>query len=306
VTSPEPTGQTGYLAHEGFLEPLLEELGPVATVHDRLVLADGPPRPAAWALNVWRDPVRIPIRSIGHAAEVLRAIQRNWSAYAPVHHRRATLIAGKLPHVSARPLRFPDPAPRAPLGSFTLLAPDLVLAAADCSSPFPNGEARFVEDHEGPPSRAYLKLWETFTRVEVHPAAGERCLDLGGSPGGWTWALASLGARVTAVDRAPLDPRVAAMPGVSFREGSAFGLDPRTEGPVDWLLSDVICYPKRILGVVERWMKAGACRRVVCTLKFQGATDHETARAFAALPGGRVLHGFHNKHELMFFAEVAP
>ena len=27
-------------------------------------------------------------------------------------------------------------------------------------------------------------------------------------------------------------------------------------------------------------------------------TDHETARAFAAIPGSRVLHLFHNKHEL--------
>jgi 23S rRNA (cytidine2498-2'-O)-methyltransferase len=38
----------------------------------------------------------------------------------------------------------------------------------------------------------------------------------------------------------------------------------------------------------------------VCTIKFQGATDHDAAAAFAAIPGGRVMHLFHNKHELTF------
>jgi 23S rRNA (cytidine2498-2'-O)-methyltransferase len=38
----------------------------------------------------------------------------------------------------------------------------------------------------------------------------------------------------------------------------------------------------------------------VCTVKFQGATDHAAAEAFAAIPGGRLMHLYHNKHELTF------
>jgi 23S rRNA (cytidine2498-2'-O)-methyltransferase len=110
--------------------------------------------------------------------------------------------------------------------------------------------------------------------------------------------LARLGARVISVDKAPLDPGIAAMPGVEMRQESAFALDPRAFGPIDWLFSDVVCYPARLLRLVERWLDAGACRRFVCTLKFQGATDHETARRFAAIPGSRLLHLHHNKHEL--------
>jgi 23S rRNA (cytidine2498-2'-O)-methyltransferase len=83
-----------------------------------------------------------------------------------------------------------------------------------------------------------------------------------------------------------------------MRRESAFALDPRALGPVDWLFSDVVCYPARLLALVERWLKAGTCRRFVCTLKFQGATDHETARRFAAIPRSRLLHLHHNKHEL--------
>ena len=47
-------------------------------------------------------------------------------------------------------------------------------------------------------------------------------------------------------------------------------------------------------------MAADAPRRIVCTLKFQGATDHDTVAAFAAIPGGQLMHLFHNKHELTF------
>jgi 23S rRNA (cytidine2498-2'-O)-methyltransferase len=184
------------------------------------------------------------------------------------------------------------------LGSWTLLDRDTILASPSCSSPFPNGEARFVEDRMAPPSRAYLKLWELFTVLGVAPGAGERCLDLGSSPGGWTWVLAQLGAEVISVDKARLDPRVAALPGVTWHQESAFALDPTQFSGIDWLFSDVICYPRRLLSLVERWIVSGTCKRFVCTMKFQGPTDHETARSFAAIPGSRLLHLHHNKHEL--------
>jgi len=132
------------------------------------------------------------------------------------------------------------------------------------------------------------------------PRPGERCLDLGASPGGWTWALARLGAAVIAVDKAPLAPPVAAMPGVTWRGESAFALAPESVGPIDWLFSDIVCYPARLLRLVERWRASGLVRSFVCTLKFQGATDHDTAASFAAIPGARVLHLHHNKHELTF------
>jgi 23S rRNA (cytidine2498-2'-O)-methyltransferase len=109
--------------------------------------------------------------------------------------------------------------------------------------------------------------------------------------------LAKLGAHVTAVDKAPLAPTVAAMPGVSERLESAFALAPE---PVDWLCSDIIAYPDRLLALVRRWIAAKAARHIVCTIKFQGATDHDAADAFAAIPGGTVMHLFHNKHELTF------
>ena len=296
--------RAAYLAAEGFEAELAEELRRagrrVSAWHGRLALSPDAPLPAAWALDVWTDPREIAAPSVKAASDALRAIQRNWSAYLAAHHRRGALITERLPPVKARPLVFPEAAPTSHLGAWTLLAQDRLLASPTKSSPFVNGEMAFVEDREGPPSRAYLKLWEALTRLGRYPGPGERCLDLGASPGGWTWALAKLGARVEAVDKAPLDPRVLAMPGVTVRNESAFGLDPAKEPKVDWLFSDVICYPARLLGLVKRWIAADAARNLVCTIKFQGSTDHDVAAEFATIEGAVLFHGSHNKHELMF------
>jgi 23S rRNA (cytidine2498-2'-O)-methyltransferase len=301
---------TAYLAADGFDAQLREELARAGVVisaeHDRLLVSDTPAIASAWAANIWHDCVELPVASIGSAAQALRDIQRNWAMYAPLHHRRAALIQDRLPHVSAKPVVFPAAAPSAPLGSWTLLAPDRMLAATHCSAPYPNGEMVFVEDKVGPPSRAYLKLWEALVRLRRWPQPGERCVDLGACPGGWTYVLAKLGAAVIAVDKAPLDPKVAVLPGVEWRGESAFAIEPESIGPVDWLFSDIICYPSRLLRLVERWRASGLVRNFVCTLKFQGETDHESAAAFAALPGAQVLHLHHNKHELTFMLTSDP
>jgi len=288
-----------YLAAEGQETPLAEELARAGIAidawHGRLALTAAPPIASAWALDTWLDPRVHEIASIRAAADALRAGQRNWSSYPVTHHRRMALITKSLPPVSARPLVFPQPAPAAPLGAWTLLAPEKMLASATKTSPFVNGECRFEEDHIGPPSRAYLKLLEALTRLGTWPQPGETCLDLGAAPGGWSWVLAELGAEVTAVDKAPLDPRLAGR--VRSLAQSAFALAPEK---VDWLLSDVIAYPDRMLGLVRRWIEADAAGQIICTLKFQGPTDHDTTDKFAAIPGARLMHLFHNRHELTF------
>jgi 23S rRNA (cytidine2498-2'-O)-methyltransferase len=107
-----------------------------------------------------------------------------------------------------------------------------------------------------------------------------------------------MGADVISVDKTPLDPAVAALPGITHLRQSAFALDPAEVGPIGWLFSDLICYPVRLLGLVRDWLERGHVRNFLCTIKFQGATDHESARAFAAIPGSRLLHLSANKHEL--------
>ena len=290
---------SAYLAPRGFEAQLLVELGDkVLCQRGRLVLAKGEPVACAWAQNVWRNPQWIRMDSIGDGVRKLKALQRNWHLHSVDHHRRAALVQEQLPRVSCKPHIFGQPAPTAPLGGWTLWEPNLLLAATDTTSPFADGEVNFVENKLDPPGRAYLKLWEVFTVLGLRPQPGALCLDLGAAPGGWTWVLGMLGARVFSIDKAELAPQVAALPTVAHCIGSGFGLDPRHAGAVDWLFSDMICYPSRLLETIHRWLDVGLCRNYVCTLKFQADTDHETARAFATIPGSQLMHLSCNKHEL--------
>ena len=258
--------------------------------------------PVFWHLNTWLNPVKIEFDSINEAAGALRKIQRNWAPVLFTQFRRGALIASKLPPLSQKRRPFPWTLPEAPMGAWTLLDANTMLASSRCSSPFPGGVIEFEEDREGPPSRAYLKLWESFVRLRSLPGKGERCLDAGASPGGWTWVLSNLGTGVIAVDRSSLDANIASMPGVNFIRHDAFTLRPEDVGPIDWLFSDVICYPPRLYEWIEKWLSSGLCKNFVCTIKMQGSVDNgmdfDTPRRFAAIPGSQVLHLYHNKHEL--------
>jgi 23S rRNA (cytidine2498-2'-O)-methyltransferase len=276
---------------------------------DEASFDSGTGEPVFWARNIWLEPFRLEFDSISEAASALRSLQRNWAPSLFTQFRRGALIAEKLPPLPQKPRPFPWLLPDQSMGSWTLLDAHTLVASAACASPFPAGILEFREDKEGPPSRAYLKLWEALVRSRKWPAPGERCLDAGASPGGWSWALAKLGATVTAVDRSPLEERVLAMTGedgrplVSFVKHDAFTLKPEDLGPMDWVFCDVVCYPARLYDWIEAWLASKLCHKFVCTLKMQSggsAVDREgieIARKFAKL-GGTVIHLCHNKHEL--------
>ena len=307
----------GYVFHaaDGFLHHLLEEVPVVTRIDDELVsswnTSGGAPfdlatHPVFWTRNTWLEPFLLEFGSISEAARTLKSLQRNWSPLPLRFARRTILIAQELPHFPVKPRVFPFQMPAAPMGAFTLLEEHLLMGSAKCTSSFPNGAFDFEENRGDPPSRAYRKLWEALELAGQMPSPGERCLDAGACPGGWTWALASLGASVLAIDRAPLDPRVASMPGVEYMKHDAFTLKPEDIGPVDWLCSDVICYPEALWQWVSKWRESGLARNYICTIKMQGDSyDRATSLKFASVPGSRVVHLWHNKHELTWIKLAA-
>lgn len=290
-------GSRVYLAKKDFTKELEHELGKFQKISDRLYTGSPKAEPL-WFQNAWLEPQIIKIESINDAVKKLKAIQRNWACHSIKLHRRADLIQEKLPKVKAKRIEFLAELPTQPMGSWTLLDENTILCSAKCSSPFPNGEAEFAEDKSGPPSRAYLKLWELFTVYGVKPEAGAKVLDLGSSPGGWTWVLSEMGCDVTSVDKAPLEEKIARRANVRVLQESAFGLEPSDMQDAEWLFSDIICYPGKLLNLVEQWIKPG--RRMVCTIKFQKETDFSMLQRFAEIPGARLIHLYHNKHEVMF------
>lgn len=252
-----------------------------------------------WVQNIWLNPFIAHFTSISEAARLLKDIQRNWAPVLFRNFRRGELIQEHLPHIPLNKAReFPFVIPSAPMGAWTLLDEHTLLASAHTTSPFPGGTIQFIENKIDPPSRAYLKLQEALVRLGTWPGPGDLCIDAGASPGGWTWVLTQLGAQVIAIDRAPLDPRLMEHPLVRYVKHDAFTLKPQELGPVDWVFSDVICYPPRLFSWIEQWLSLGLAKNYVCTIKMQGEPDMETTSRFAAIPGSTVVHLSYNKHEL--------
>lgn len=287
-----------YYTTSQFINELQAELKNQVATYGHLVLTEGELQKSVWAHNVWLNPVFVEFESISQAAKKLREMGPLWTYHPHEFHRRAQLIQDQLPKIKPRVVDFLAPLPPANLGAWTLLSPNKILASPTTTSPFAHGEVTFNENKELPPSRAYLKLWELMTVHGIKPQPGEKVIDFGSCPGGWTWVLQSVGCQVLSIDRSPLAPHIAALPGVEFMQTNAFSLRPQDLGQIDWFFSDIICYPPKLYELVENWITSGLCRNFVCTIKFQGETDFETLKRFQALPNCEVQHLYHNKHEV--------
>ncbi|MDE5898409.1 MAG: hypothetical protein K2H09_04000, partial [Treponemataceae bacterium] len=137
-----------------------------------------------WAKSALLSPKEITFPSIGSGAAALRAIQRSWAPYSYQHFRRTALIQEKLPHVNMKARRFPVEIPTSPIGLYTLLGKTTMLASESTGRILPAGHIAFEEDHENPPSRAYLKLQEGLAMAAALdgaeiPHAGQRCFEAG-------------------------------------------------------------------------------------------------------------------------------
>ena len=293
---------TGYLAPVDFEADLKVELTllgiTILETHGRLVLCAGEAQDVVFAQDTWYDVEKINYSSIGNAAELLRGRANRWSHFSLNNHRRAELILEKLPSVKIKRYNFLDPIPLTPIGVFSLISENEMIVSNRTGCPLPFGEINFNEDKINPPSRAYLKLWELFTLYQIMPTAGMRAIDVGSCPGGWTWVLQQIGCEVVSVDKAPLDPKVAALPRIDFRQESAFGLRPQHIGKLDWFFSDIICYPDKLLELVTRFRDSGLVDNFACTIKFQAPTDFETMFKLKAIPGSKIIHLSCNKHEV--------
>ena len=284
-------------------QQVLYQLQEAEALNAELLLTHNQPLTTPFfALDIWPGCELIPINSINAAVQALKARKLRWYHY-PLHSvRRGELIAQAL----AKPARAPFDFPmlddnRYNFGIFTLMNDHELLVCKQPWKRVPLGHYEFTEDKTNPPNRAYLKLWEAFSFIGVCPQPGEVCLDLGAAPGGWSWVLGTLGAKVIAVDKAPLAPSVLKLSQLEYLCESAFALNPHQFGTIDWVCADIICYPRRLLNLINRWLSTGKVKRMCCTIKLQGQEDWDCLFALKALPYSTILHLYQNKHELSFF-----
>jgi 23S rRNA (cytidine2498-2'-O)-methyltransferase len=138
-------------------------------------------------------------------------------------------------------------------------------------SPFPTGKVPIAEDKSAP-SRAFAKLVEAELRLGQRIEAGQTVVDLGASPGSWSYVALQRGAKVTAVDRSPLRDDLMADTRLCFVEGDAFTFKPPSR--VNWLICDVIAAPERSAELLSNWLNASWMDHFIVTLKFKGTGDY--------------------------------
>ena len=177
-----------------------------------------------------------------------------------------------------------------------------------CLSPWPGGEVR-LRRRPDEVSRSARKLEEALGAFGIDVAPGERALDLGAAPGGWTQYLLGRGLRVTAVDTGMLDPRVAGNPRLTYVQGSALQVPP-PRGPFRLLCADLNWDPVRAAECSVRHrpeMATGADG--VHTVKFFGRDPLPAIAAVRDVLAGpyrvfAVRHLFHNRAEVTVHLRV--
>lgn len=121
------------------------------------------------------------------------------------------------------------------------------------------------------PSRSTLKLAEAFLSLmtdeerETRLKPGMKAVDLGASPGGWTWQLVNRSIHVTAIDNGPMDP--ALLESGAVRHLQVDGFDFRPKKAVDWLVCDMVEKPALIARLVSDWLAEGMARDCMFNLK---------------------------------------
>lgn len=275
----------------------------------------------AWAERLWEAVARLP------EGQPWRLHIAPHYGTGPAGHSRCRLIRHELIELLRRKRRAlrrtlqEQPLPFSPadaLVQLLLLAPDrgllsVVTAPAPFEwrqlvSPFPKGHVTVPPD-KAPPSRAFAKLVEAELRLGCRIQPGELCVDLGAAPGSWTYVAVRRGARVIAVDRAPLRADLMRHPQVEFHRGNAFSFRP--DRTVDWLLCDVIAAPARTIALLQDWVQHRRARRFVVTIKFKGHADYgllEPLKATLArqCPEFRLGRLCANKNEVCAFGLIEP
>jgi 23S rRNA (cytidine2498-2'-O)-methyltransferase len=178
------------------------------------------------------------------------------------------------------------------------------------SSAWPMGIVR-LRMPSAAPSRSTLKLAEALLEFldekerEKRLAPGTTAVDLGASPGGWTWQLVQRGMMVLAVDNGPMDPKLLDSGQVKHRRDDGFHFRP--SDPVDWMVCDMVESPSRIARLVAKWITEGWCNETIFNLKLPMKKRWEEMLRCReiideALGGGgyflRFKHLYHDREEI--------
>lgn len=256
-----------------------------------------------YALSQWINPKIYSFSSIGEAKRILTDQQKLWDYYPNVENGRGKLIEEQLFPIKHNLYNFLDNIPQTPIGAWTLLNKNNLICSSATTTETPFGLLEFHQNKTDPPSRAYLKLWEFFTRTRLTPKKELQAIDFGASPGGWTWVLSSLFKKVTAVDRSPLNDTISSLKNVTFVKQDVMTYP--NESSIEenaWIFSDVALDPTKIVTHLLDLKKTRPDLSLVCTLKLTNKSDFKLMHNLQKMDNSDLIHLSANKHELTWFS----
>jgi 23S rRNA (cytidine2498-2'-O)-methyltransferase len=118
-------------------------------------------------------------------------------------------------------------------------------------------------------SRAYLKIVEALEWSELPIQPGDRCVEIGSSPGGSCLALLERGLLVTGIDPAAMDSEVLAHPNFTHIRAIAKNVKRSVFRECRWLVMDANVAPNYTLDTLDGVLVEGGARPegLVLTLK---------------------------------------
>jgi 23S rRNA (cytidine2498-2'-O)-methyltransferase len=169
------------------------------------------------------------------------------------------------------------------------------------------------------PSRSTLKLEEAFVVFLSDEERSRRlrrgltAIDLGASPGGWTWQFVSRGMKVVAVDNGDMDGRLLGSGLVQHVRGDGFAFVPKK--PVDWMVCDIVEQPSRVARLAAQWLARGWCRCSIFNLKLPMKKRYEEVNRCREIVGSElaqivvrydlsIKQLYHDREEVTGFARL--
>jgi len=181
---------------------------------------------------------------------------------------------------------------------------DLIIYSDQPSARYPAGWNEFEEDKIHPPNRAYLKLWEAIMIHDLKFDSKQIALEIGASPGGWSWVLSQCFDKVYTFDRAPLADKIEQIKNIKHSLGDAFKLNPLDFKDTSWFFSDLICTPEKIYEVIQEWLAISPDKNFMCTIKFKGDCDFEIIEKLLNIEHSKIVRLYQNKNEVTWIRQV--
>ncbi len=223
---------------------------------------------------------------------------------SPVNNPLSASIRNELRELKLKRIKFETPSKfNFKYFVWTLFKENQLAVCEQPFSQFPLGWNEFDEDKGTPPNRAYLKLWEVLTLGYIQLSKDDVAIDLGSSPGGWTWVLSQQVSKVYSIDKAPLDKNILKQSNIVYSSEDAFAASPQRFKDCTWLFSDIICTPEKLLWLVNKWQDESAVKNFVCSIKFKGMCDFDILKEFSKFPDSKIIHLYQNKNEVTWIKQ---